>query len=151
MPHTYTLIYPAGPGEKSNAGDIHVKFRRDSLDDAEYYAETLLKERGVWASRHAQLRRGNNDNEKVVSLHSTRGGAWIRPNEELIKRELHQYTAQAYADGELMSKAFTAENFQDAQRAALDFFSFETTIWLYKKSKFIARRIPGKGWVRSAH
>ena len=86
-----------------------------------------------------------------MSLHSTWGGAWIHPREDLIKRELHQYTAQAYVDGHLMPKAFTAENFQDAQRIALGFFSFETTIWLHKNGTFIARRIPGKGWARTAH
>lgn len=153
----FTLIYRANPGDKAhagdqpNAGDIRIPFHRLSLADAEHYAETLLKDRGVWASRNAQLRHGNNDKEKVVSLHSTWGGAWIHPNENLIKKPIHQYTAQAYVDSHLMPKAFTAENFQDAQRIALEFFSFETTIWLHKNGKFIARRIPGKGWVRSAH
>ena len=157
MSNIYTLIYRAVPGDKAtagdqpNAGDVRIPFRRPSLEDAEYYAETVLKDRGVWASRNAQLRCGNEDNEHVVSVHSTWGSPWIHPDEKLIKKVKHQYTAEARVDGELMTKAFAAENFDDAQRIALEFFSFETTIWLYKNGHFIARRIPGKGWTRSAH
>ena len=153
----FTLIYRANPGDKPhvgdqpNAGDIRISFHRLSLADAEYYAETLLKDRGVWASRNAQLRHGNNDKEKVVSLHSTWGGAWIHPNENLIKKPIHQYTAQAYVDSHLMPKTITADNIQAAQRIALEIFSFQTPLRLHKNGKFIARRIPCKGWVRSAH
>ena len=143
----FTLIYRAGPGEKSSTGNRREVFRCPSVAAAERQAESILKERGVWADRWAQLRCGKGDDEYLASLHSLLlPEAWVRPKPIKGVTEKLTYTAKAYEDGRLVVYPFTAALDIVARRKALERFTTEVRITLEREGEFVARFKPLRGW-----